>query len=137
MSEINLMRDELIISLKESYHVDEHIIAIMEESFLWTPEVKNKAMLFKMIAHGQLDRNMLQRIKFELRKINLTTSVFNQVITLCKREIALTRRIEMLSTLQNLFKNWHVIHLPFALIMLAIMIVHVVIAVLFGYRWIF
>jgi hypothetical protein len=137
MNEINLMRNELITSLKESYHIDAHIIAIMEESFLWTPEIENKAMLFRIIAHDKLDRVMLRRIKYELRKIDLTASEFNEVIALCKREAALTRRADMLFTLQNLFKNWHVIHLPFALIMLAIMIVHVVVAVLFGYIWIF
>ena len=43
-----------------------------------------------------------------------------------KDEIKLNRRIEGLDTMQNLFKYWHVVHLPFALIMLIIMLIHVV-----------
>lgn len=39
--------------------------------------------------------------------------------------------------MKKLFRHWHVAHLPFALIMLLIMLVHVVVAVVLGYRWIF
>jgi hypothetical protein len=39
--------------------------------------------------------------------------------------------------MQDYLRYWHVAHLPFALVMLFIMIIHVVVAVLFGYKWIF
>jgi hypothetical protein len=137
VNEIGAMRNELSTSLRERYHVDESIIGMMEESFVLKPEVENKALIFRLIAHERLDSSVLKRIKQELRKHNFSRTHYTQVIDLCKREIDLNTRIEMLSTVQNLFKNWHVVHLPFALIMLAIMIVHVVVAVLFGYKWIF
>lgn len=47
------------------------------------------------------------------------------------------RSIERLQTMQNLFRYWHVAHLPFALVMLVIMIIHVIVTIVFGYRWIF
>jgi hypothetical protein len=34
-------------------------------------------------------------------------------------------------------RYWHVAHLPFALIMLVIMLIHVAVALIFGYNWIF
>lgn len=46
-------------------------------------------------------------------------------------------KIQRLEKLQNLFKYWHVAHLPFAIIMLIIMLIHVVVTITFGYRWIF
>jgi hypothetical protein len=52
-------------------------------------------------------------------------------------EISLNRRIERLDTMRNLFRYWHVAHLPFALVMLIIMVIHVGVTILFGYRWIF
>ncbi len=52
-------------------------------------------------------------------------------------DIMLNRRIERLKTMQNLFKYWHVVHSPFALVMLIIMVIHVSVTLLFGYRWIF
>ncbi len=48
----------------------------------------------------------------------------------------LTRRIALLDRVQRLFHYWHVIHKPFAYTMLIFMIIHVVIAVVLGYRWI-
>jgi hypothetical protein len=54
-----------------------------------------------------------------------------------KSDIHLNRRIERIEYMQRLFKYWHVAHLPFALVMLIIMIIHVGVTILFGYRWIF
>jgi len=52
-------------------------------------------------------------------------------------EASLERRIKRLEKMQNLFKYWHVAHLPFAIVMLIIMIIHVGVTIVFGYRWIF
>ena len=62
----------------------------------------------------------------EVRELNRT-----------KDEMALKRQIDRLVTMQNLFKYWHVAHLPFALIMLVIMVIHVAVTIVFGYRWLF
>ncbi len=39
--------------------------------------------------------------------------------------------------MKRIFRYWHVAHLPFAIIMLLIMLVHVIVAIVLGYRWIF
>jgi hypothetical protein len=61
----------------------------------------------------------------------------SEVRDMMKDEISLDKKIERLKTMQNLFKYWHVAHLPFALVMLVIMVIHVAITVVFGFRWIF
>jgi len=137
IGEIGSMRNELNASLRDTYHVEERLIDMMNESYTLRPEVQNETLIFRLIAHDRLDKAMLRKIKTELKKNNFTGSLYNQVISLFRKEIGLNRRIDMLVSLQNMFKHWHVIHLPFAIIMLVIMIVHVVVAVIFGYRWIF
>ena len=57
--------------------------------------------------------------------------------SLFKHLLSLKRQMSFLSLMQRLFKYWHVAHLPFALIMLIIMLVHVAVTVELGYRWIF
>lgn len=52
-------------------------------------------------------------------------------------EASLERHIERLKKMQKLFTYWHVAHLPFAIIMLVIMLIHVGVTLAFGYRWIF
>ena len=51
--------------------------------------------------------------------------------------LLLNRKIDRLITMQNLFKSWHVAHLPFAILMLIIMLIHVGVTLTLGYRWIF
>ncbi len=59
------------------------------------------------------------------------------IVKLVKDEVSLSGKIARLQTMQKLFKYWHVAHLPFALIMLIIVIIHVAITLAFGYKWIF
>ena len=77
----------------------------------------------------------------EVRKILKTNGVtgadYRKIISLVKEDIRISRRIGRLDKMQRLFRYWHVAHLPFALVMLIIMLIHVGVTVLFGYRWIF
>ena len=59
------------------------------------------------------------------------------IVKLVKDEISLNRKLARLQNMQQLFKYWHIAHLPFALIMLIIMIIHVSVTVAFGAKWIF
>jgi len=61
----------------------------------------------------------------------------SEILAIVKRSLAYGRRIKRLEVMQNLFRYWHVAHLPFALLMLIIMIIHIVVTLLFGYTWIF
>ncbi|NVO01204.1 MAG: hypothetical protein HXX09_00735 [Bacteroidetes bacterium] len=85
----------------------------------------------------QKDRSSLKKAKLILKKNNVAKVEYNKIVNLLKNEISLNRKIDRLSTMQNLLKYWHVAHLPFAFVMLIVMIVHVVITLLFGYKWIF
>lgn len=59
------------------------------------------------------------------------------ILKMVKKEKSLSGRIARLQTMQKLLKYWHAIHLPFALIMLVIVIIHIAVTVSFGYKWIF
>jgi hypothetical protein len=50
---------------------------------------------------------------------------------------SLEKRMKRLKLMKDLFRYWHVAHLPFALIMLIIMLIHVTVTILLGYKWIF
>ena len=52
-------------------------------------------------------------------------------------ELKTNTRINRLQLMQKLFKYWHVAHLPFAFVMLIIVVIHVIVTLLFGYKWIF
>lgn len=73
----------------------------------------------------------------ELRALSLSVSDFKKVKQLIVRQKLLTQRMARLDMMQNIFKYWHVAHLPFALIMLIVMVIHVAVVLTFGYKWIF
>jgi hypothetical protein len=83
------------------------------------------------------DQATIRGIKTILSRNKITKPYQKQILALVKSELSLKHRIERLLTMQNLFKYWHVAHLPFALVMLIIMVIHVAVTLIFGYRWIF
>ncbi len=58
-------------------------------------------------------------------------------IRVAKKSVLLTRRMQVFQSVHALFHYWHVIHKPFAYLMLIIMVIHVLVTVLLGYRWVF
>ena len=83
------------------------------------------------------EKKLMEEIRIKLKAAGLPQKEYRIILRMIRGEIILSRRIAWLSTMQDYLRYWHVAHLPFALVMLFIMIIHVVVAVLFGYNWIF
>ncbi len=83
------------------------------------------------------DRSLLAKLKNTLMSSNINGQKLQSTMSLIKRELTINRRVERLLVMQKLFKYWHVAHLPFAIIMLVIMVIHVAVTLAFGYKWIF
>ena len=86
---------------------------------------------------SKLKTGNLSEIKPALISKKIQKKEYNKVRRLIRNEKWLVRRIARLDKMKELFKHWHVIHLPFALIMLIIMVIHVGVALFFGYTWLF
>lgn len=83
------------------------------------------------------NRRILSTIRKGLKNRGVRGGQVKVVMRLVKEELSLVNKIRRLQTMQRLFKYWHVAHLPFALIMLIILIIHVAVTLSFGYKWIF
>ncbi len=80
----------------------------------------------------------LKRFGKELMSQQVEPGVVKKmVLPLIKAKVVLIRRIGLLRTMQKLFRYWHIFHLPFAITMFIIMLIHVIVTITFGYRWIF
>lgn len=87
------------------------------------------------ISEFQMEKSY--QINSELKLKHLSSQDLKSVKRLIKSQKSLVKRIKRLDMMQNIFKLWHVAHLPFALIMLVVMIIHVAVVLTFGYKWIF
>lgn len=83
------------------------------------------------------NNNTPRNLRKVLKSNNFPKKERVSILKMVKNEMSLSRKIARLETMQKLFKYWHVAHLPFALIMLFILVIHVGVTLAFGYKWIF
>jgi hypothetical protein len=83
------------------------------------------------------DRQLISTVRRKIKYKDWSREDKRSILKTIQQEIKLSNRIQRLHQMQQLFKYWHVAHLPFALIMLIIVIIHVAITLVFGYKWIF
>jgi len=137
LNEVKALKSDLEEILKGTYRLEEASYNAILASTAVPPGASGGNLLTRMIGKHFEDKKTIRRVKNILRSNNLPNNHVIKVSRLIKSEISLNNRIERLHTMQKLFKYWHVAHLPFALIMLVIMVIHVGVTLAFGYRWIF
>jgi hypothetical protein len=125
INDIRAMKTDVAGILKSSHNIDEESYNIITDS------------LIRYLKKYFDDRNTIHLVKSVLRKHKVPKKEMRQIMDLVNDDIKLNRKMERLATMQNLFKYWHVVHSPFALVMLIIMVIHVGVTIAFGYRWIF
>jgi hypothetical protein len=132
LAEVRGLKTDLDLVLKCDYKIDEEtaktIFSVINQQSLRTGGI------IKMYIS---DFQSVRLVKNILRKNNFPNASIHSIVDLVKKDMSLSRKIERLNTMQKLFNYWHVAHLPFALVMLIIMVIHVVVTIVFGYIWIF
>lgn len=134
LNEVKGMKADLTNTLKNTRGVDEEMISLVTGS---TDEHEPKSSNTSFIGKFLKDRKKINAIRKMARQKNIDREGRRSIIKMVKDEIALSNKITRLQTMQKLFKYWHVAHLPFALIMLIIVIIHIGVTLAFGARWIF
>lgn len=137
LTEVRSLKTDLAGSLKNSFRLDEESYKVIVDSIKKKVELYHNSAIVRLIRKYIDDRKSIGDVKSVLKRNKLPTTEYRKIIHLVENDIMLNRKIERLETMQNLFKYWHVAHLPFALVMLIIMIIHISVTIIFGYRWIF
>jgi hypothetical protein len=123
LNEVKAMKLDLAAVLNEKYQLESNTMDIV--THLITDEnntdySKTFGNLKKVLGRGDLPKNERKAI-----------------LKMVKQERRLSKKIARLQTMQNLFRYWHVVHMPFAIIMLIVVVIHVAVTLAFGYKWIF
>lgn len=137
LQEVQAMKTNLEELLRNTYQMQESSYQAILSSTNTTGHSGGSESIQRIFQKTKEDRQAIRRVSAALRAEGLSKVDQKKIIRLVRNEISLNNRIERLQTMQNLLKYWHIAHLPFALIMLVIMVIHVGITLLFGYRWIF
>lgn len=136
LDELKQMRLEIENVLKSTYQLsDEQCRRLL--SFAPGPRVKQGGFLGEAVGTYFEKRKHLREVKKDLQATRMPADYVKTIVDLVKKEMELNSQIEHLELMHKLFRYWHVVHLPFALIMLIIVILHVIVTITFGAHWIF
>lgn len=137
LHELEQSKNNLENTFKEKYLLKDDIIYKIL-SALERPVYLNQGFILKNIfkKHWE-DRKTVLNVKKILKNSRISRKDTSGIIKILTNEISLDNKISRLQQMQTLFRYWHVAHLPFALIMFIILVIHVGVTLAFGYKWIF
>jgi hypothetical protein len=138
--ELDEMDKDLQRELQDTYRLDEATLQLIQRASGIEGAPKGSGW-------GSMWYWMVQDVTMPLRMSSIRARLrsdggerpghMHTLMRVIKRKAKLRRRMAFLATTRGLLHYWHVIHRPFAFVMLIIMAVHVAITFAFGYRWIF
>ena len=137
LSEVKDSKTNVGSLLTESYNLDEESYNVIVDSTKRKVETYEPNFILRYVKRRKDDRAKIKRVRTVIKNKKLNRQESGKIIKLVKHEVSLNHRIDRLLTMQKLFAYWHVAHFPFAIVMLLIMVVHVAVTVVLGYRWIF
>ena len=139
IKELDAMSEDLTNKLRLDYKVGDNVISKLNElqSFQKYKNITLTQSLVIVFKDSFAIRSVLKVLKNNMKLLGYSKSQMKEIIKISKSKLILSRRIGLLRVTQNLFKYWHIVHLPFAITMFIIMLVHIVVTITFGYKWIF
>ena len=125
------------LSLQEVQDMKQDLGRQLREKFRFDEELAVQMLGITQEGEGVGHRTSIRGLSNMLKSRNVPKRERKDILNLVRNELAISRKIARLESMQKLFKYWHVAHLPFALIMLIIVVFHVGVTLAFGYKWIF
>jgi hypothetical protein len=139
INELNSMKEELTLKIRSVLSEDSATLAGFE-SISSADRYKSLKLLTSIgffIRDYFKTKQLMSLFRKRMKLLGLNKSEREELIEAAKSEIVIARRIALLRTFQKLFHWWHIFHLPFAISMFVIMVIHVIVTIVFGYKWIF
>lgn len=137
LNEIRSMKSDLASEISNIHHLDKEAADMINSAIRKNEGRQSENIFLSFLSNYLEDLKVKSKVKNHLKKLDVPGNEQKKLLKIIDDDISLSRRIGRLNTMQNLFKYWHVAHLPFALVMLIIMLIHITVTIIFGYRWIF
>jgi hypothetical protein len=137
LAEIKDMKDNMSRGLQRQYGLGQEMFERLMSATQREVAFSSTGFMQKAMERMKHNGRIYREVKNILSQTPLPRKARKGIMRMVQHEVRMNTRINRLQTMQKLFKYWHVAHLPFALVMLVIMVIHVAITIAFGYRWIF
>ena len=130
----------MLESLHTTYLLDEQAVHSLRELGKPSAHIEEAGLLkllWYLLVNYLTKKRRIISIRNALKKYSVDKHSMKKIVSIVNEHIVLQQRIAVLEKVQEVFHYWHVIHLPFSIIMFVILLVHVGVAITFGYTWIF
>jgi len=134
LSEVKNLRTDVNQGIRSVAGMSEQLIEVLTKTM---EDGENARMTKGFVSAIFSDRSLVRKVDSLLKVRGMEKGSRRKIRKLVASELSLNHRIARLHKMQQLFRYWHVAHLPFALVMMVIMVIHVVVTILFGLKWIF
>jgi len=138
--ELEKINKEMADRLKTDFNLDDELLSIVEESAAprLAPDAGIAKMLLLLLVNDLSLRFGLRKIPADLAaRLEMPPKLLHLLWRRARQRGLLRMRTMLANQVHQLFHYWHVVHKPFAVIMYVIMVIHIAVDVLMGYRWIF
>ncbi len=138
--EIARLQKEYSLKLKENHNLNDEIIEEIEKyGFEGKKEEPGTwSSIMTVLKDRFIIKKSLTLLKKSLKNSGVTDpGLVKQILETAKEKIALERKRRVLKSMHRLFRYWHIFHLPFAIAMFVIMLIHVGVTIYYGATWIF
>jgi hypothetical protein len=95
------------------------------------------ALVHLVVSGLWLGRRTRRLARSYARRLGIGSPAADSLAKVMLERFVLERRMAVLEHVKAVFHYWHVVHKPFAYLMLIIMAVHVGVSIALGYTWIF
>jgi hypothetical protein len=132
--------EKIAETLRKQFGFDANLLKRIDKAALPSRPVAEMGLMEVIsffIVNDLMRRSRLHTLFEELERRGLQAQMLSRIRVMASRRIMLTRRIAFLQQFKKIFHYWHVVHLPFSIVMFVILSIHVGVAIAFGYTWIF
>lgn len=87
------------------------------------------------LAYGRESRRAARRLRRALAEAGIRGADRDAALALARRSRRLALGAAVLQPFGRLFRYWHAVHLPLAIVMALVLLLHIAVAIAFGYAW--
>ncbi len=135
-AEAEKLYSDLVNKLKTDSNVNASFYELLNPEAVFISNDEDKVEMGVLIKNRIARRKTLKEIKAKIASYDIPEKEKKKILNLAKSILDTAFKISLLKMMHKLFEYWHIAHLPFALLMLIIVVVHVIIAVTLGYTWV-
>ncbi len=131
LSEVEERGESMLVALSTEHGMDDRALAGLERVAMG--QLEGRPSILALLSLPFVNATLARQLRTWLLGIGMDLGP--RGFATARRWVLLSRRMFFFNLVRDLFHWWHVLHKPFAFIMILVMIVHVTVAVALGYTW--